>query len=192
VPDKINIAIVITLEGEALADTFELLDYLSDKHKISFIKESQHLPHITLCMGVIPRVMINDIKNELAKCCQEYKTFTIQTNGLGIFLKEDINIHIRWSRLQKLYELKKLIEIRFIKHWSANNNFNNKDSWLAKTSIAYKDVSYRTLNRLDFNTIKMKNVDMKVKEISIIKFEIGKKEVELAKFTLNEEKLNHA
>jgi len=191
VSNKINIAIVITLVDDVLESTFNLLEYFDTKHQIRFIKESQFLPHITLCTREIEQNSLDSIHGTITKLCKEYKTFKIQTNGLGIFLQDQINIHIRWQASKELCCFKDSLESKLDEPWFKSNDFNEKNSWLAKTSIAYKDVSYTEFSKIDFDTIKIKNVDMQVKEISIIKFEIGKKETELANFSLNEEKTNN-
>jgi|FLOH01.1.fsa_nt_gi 2'-5' RNA ligase len=183
---EVNIAVAIALVDEALTQSVELMNRLQDEHGIGFIGNSQQAAHITLCVGVISEDKLSLLFESLEDVLKD-ETFVISTNGLGLFLQEKPNLHIRWRHNDKLYELKHLIKERLKGVWQEDTFYNDDNNWLAKSSLAYEDFSYSHLSRMNFDKIKIKNVDMQVREISIIQFENGQQEQELYRLALEKE-----
>ena len=183
---EVNIAVAIALVDEALKQSKELMNYLEEKYKIGFVKNSQHSPHITLCIGVISEDKLTLLFESLKDVLKD-EMFVISTNGLGIFLGEKPNLHIRWRQNDKLHKLKHLIQERLKDVWQEDTFYNDTNNYLAKSSLAYDDFSYTHLSSMNFDKIKIKNVDMQVREISIIQFENGQQERELYRLIIKKE-----
>lgn len=172
---KINIAICINLVDNLKLDVKKTQNYL-EKKSINFQKKNQSNSHITLCIGQVNKKDLNLIIVRLREVLATFNLFKIKTNGLGLFLKDNINLHIRWNKNKNLIKLKNSIEKKLKSIWKENLKYNNRYVWIPKTSLAYKDLNYLSLNQIDFSLIDFNKKEMYVKEVSIIEFNLNKKE----------------
>ena len=182
--NKCNIAVVVKLRDDVLDEYKIIIDDLDENYNIKFIKNSQDIPHITLCIGKIDYSDLGSIIDNLDKILSNFKTFTITTNGLGLFLSEQDNLFIRWKKNKCLMSLKESLEINLKTLWIEDLEYNTTSHWIAKTSLAYEDMSTLNLGYINRCKYKFLKENMLVKEISIVKFEVNKKEEELMNFVL--------
>ena len=141
---------------------------------------------MALSSGSINECDINLVSNKIQDITETTNFFKIKTNGLGVFLSENINIYLRWGNNIEMMTFKKKIENLLKQIWVQNLNHNDTYTWLPKTSLAFKDIKYSDLSSIDFGNLKIKDKTMDVKSLSLIKFEEGKKEQEIMKFFLKE------
>ena len=97
--------------------------------------------------------IINDLdyfQSSLTTALKNIPAFTIIGRGLGIFVAETPVIHIRWNINEKLLQFKHLVS-NFLDH-SQNerviSNYSIDLNWIPKTTLAYKDTSYKDLSKI--------------------------------------------
>jgi 2'-5' RNA ligase len=173
--EEVSIAICVSLVDNMLLDVEKAMKYLKKKD-MRFLKNRQSTPHITLCTGQINVKDLDLVISKLKKNLSSFNSFKIETNGLGLFIKDNINLHIRWSKSNKMLKLKDYVEKTLNNIWKEDIENNNKFNWVAKTSLAYKDINYTNLSKINFSKIDFRYKKMCVEKISIIKFELNKKE----------------
>jgi 2'-5' RNA ligase len=181
---EINIAIAIDLIDEVLEEYLKTLNLLDSKYNINYIKQSQEKPHITLCVGKINTEVKHHFIKLVEDFCIVHKEFTLETNGCALFLNSELNLFIRWHPSNVLKEFKLNLEEYLKSFWEENIEYNQFSYWIPKTSIAYKDLTYINLNKIDFLNIDFSNKKMMAKNISIIQFEKEKKEIIIKKLNL--------
>ncbi len=166
-----TLAAVIELSGKMKEEAYESLRRLKEVQNISFIYENSPCPHLMLVSG-IPFDDRHLMERALDSICSHQNNFDIIGNGLGIFVREQPVLYIRWSIDQKIINLQKslLTELRL------PTDFN----WIAKTSLAYKDTSYSKLEQsltllmdLEYSST------LVVSSIALYQLEQGKREIKL-------------
>lgn len=179
-----NIAIALILEGELLVEYQKFLNSLNSLG-INFIKQTQCSAHITISIGTIPVQRLSELVNKVEYSCNVTNPFILKSKGLGVFFNKNLNFHIRWVQNLDLLKFKTLIEKTLKSIWKENIEYNCKFNWLPKTSLAYKDIKLSDFQRIDCESFNFENKKMLIKKISIIKFELGKKEKIIKKIILN-------
>lgn len=184
----LNLAIVIDLVDDVLLESTTIIQNLNLKYGIDFIYNSQKMPHIVLSVGQVESSEFEHLVITLESILDKLAVFEIESNGLGLFLSDKINLHIRWHQNQPLLDLKKRIENELKSVWEVDFNYNSEFRWIPKTTLAYNDINYVNLSKINFNELKIHTKFMSVREISIVKFEEHKKEEELRRFTIGKGK----
>ncbi len=138
-----NYAVVIKLTGEILENSLLAWDILNKKFKVRYISSRSPFPHITLSAGQCH--VLENVFKEVKEAAAEYSPFEIHSNGLGVFVKKSPVIYIRWTHSKQLYNLFNFLENSFKKTWEKPEKNFQSEYWLAKTTLAYSDVSYSDL-----------------------------------------------
>ena len=173
---KYNIAIAVNLVDDVLYESNKILEILDKEYGINYIKNHQPILHIALCSGLVDVDNMDFFLEKIKPILGDMSKFTLSLNGMGIFLGDEVNLHIRWLLTKNLVLLKNNIEKSLFSIWEANRKHNNQLYWLPKTSVAYRDLTYQNFNKINFDNIRIDTKCMDVKEISVIKFEENKKE----------------
>lgn len=184
----LNLAIVIDLVDDVLLESTAIIKTLNSKYGIDFIYNTQKTPHIVLSVGQVESSKLEHLVSTLESVLEKLSVFEIETNGLGLFLSEKINLHIRWHQNQVLVDVKKRIENELKSVWEEDFNYNSELRWIPKTTLAYNDINYVNLSTINFNELKIHPKFMSIREISIVKFEEHKAEEELRRITIGKGK----
>lgn len=182
----INVAMAIDLVDDVLIQYTKIINDLENDLNINFIKKSQQKPHCTLCIGEVNIYDLDDFIREVKIFCSNYKVFEIESNGYGIFLNTDLNLFLRWTLSDEFIKFKTELEAHLKLAWKPNIRYNHFSYWIPKTSLAYKDLTYSNLKKVNFEKYSFNNMRMLTKQISIIKFEDGKNEEVINSFNLKE------
>jgi len=152
------------------------MENLKEQYDINFINNNQVQAHLTLCTGKINPEKIPFLETNLKLYLQKTSSFYLSTKGLGLFLSEHVNLHIRWKETNELHALKLGIENSLSKIWIEDEVSNDLHHWLAKTSLAFKDINYLNMGRIRFDKLGFNDTDMLVKELAIVRFNAGEDE----------------
>lgn len=180
-----HIAIAINLSGSVYAECKNILGVLRDDNSIHFIDDSQVTPHITLSIGSVSDSSLGALESRLNTLVKELKHFTIQTNGLGLFLQDKINLYIRWNFSVELQNIKEKIENSLKDIWEENESANSMSTWIPRTSLAYEDIDYKNISEVNYTKIRLEPSMMLVDEIVMIKYARNHPEEELQKFKID-------
>lgn len=178
--DEKLLAIVIELQGDMLYSALAAWSELRVKLCLDFISSVSPAPHITLESNLNnEHKQLSTIVNDIAINVPE---FTIQGNGVGVFIEDTPVIHVRWSMNNDLFLLKKILSKKLQQKGMllpANENAAHYN-WLPKTTLAYKDSSYENLSEIlrIIRAIDFKK-EMNVSELSIYEYSYGYKEKKL-------------
>jgi hypothetical protein len=171
------LAVIIELNSTMKTTALEAWKRLKDKQNISFISDNSPCPHFMLLSGIsFERLsQLRKILNELAS---EHSPCQIKGNGIGVFVRDTPVIHIRWNICSNIISLQQDISCQLCNEADQN--------WVAKSSLAYNDSSYESLNEslgllsdLDFESY------MHVESIAIYQIETDRPEKKLYEFMLN-------
>jgi hypothetical protein len=170
------LAVVIELSGSMKEFAVEAWKRLKNEQNISFISDNSPCPHFMLVSGVTFDELdrLRGILTEVSSITPSCK---IKGNGLGVFVREQPVIHIRWNLSPNIISLQQEIQ----DHLGQNADPN----WVAKSSLAYKDSSYENLklslellSGIDFN------LTMDVNSIAIYQYGEGECEKKLREYAL--------
>ncbi|MBA6302935.1 hypothetical protein [Colwellia sp. MB02u-14] len=171
------LAVIVELNSTMKTNALEAWKRLKDKQSISFISDNSPCPHFMLLSGV-SFDRLSQLRNILNELASEHPRCQIKGNGIGIFVRDTPVIHIRWNICPNITSLQQDILCQLCNEVDQN--------WVAKSSLAYKDSSYESLNvslgllsDLDFESY------MHVESIAIYRIETGRPEKKLYEFMLN-------
>ena len=141
-------AVVVELNGLMSESAKAAWRVLEKSYKIKFISSNSTNPHLTLISGFSGNLesIVSMLKKFISKC----KGFKIRGNGLGVFLTDSPVVFIRWLLTQEFYEFttrlsNTLMDLQQVK---LINGFVPNYNWLAKSTIAYKDVNLSQLSNI--------------------------------------------
>ena len=143
--NKIKLAIVVELSGRMEALSTEVWKELERSLSVNFISSRSPWPHIPLAHGFTANN--NDVKTEFINFFNTVKPFIISGLGVGVFAAETPVVHVRWELSREFIRLKKNID-KMLYHASNKgliSNYNSDINWVAKTTLAYGDTSYKKL-----------------------------------------------
>ena len=170
-----KLAIVIDLNSQMEKAARDAWDLLGKKYSIRYISSRSPSPHIAIDSGFTGKYDL--IKVILKNFVKNMSPFTIQGNGLGIFIARTPVIYVRWNLNKEFMLLKqsmtKTLKSAFDKNIIEGTTKIPEYNWLAKTSLAFNDTSYRILPEIlhDLKPIDFKK-DMMVFGISLYKYSI--------------------
>ena len=182
---KSKLAVVIELDDQMEKAARESWSILKNRFSIDFISSRSPCPHITIESDLTGEIDL--ISNLLANVAKKNNPFSISGNGLGIFILDKPLIYIRWTLNKNFFMFKNLLsETLFaaIIQKNINENFS-RFNWLAKTSLAFNDITYSVLPEI-LNEMKSINFynNMIVKGFSLYKYseENGEEKITSFKF----------
>ena len=135
-------AIALNLKGDSFKKIKKIQNDLKKKLHIKFYSQRSHTPHIRISnsFGVRNKKNFEDLIKELKKMSQ--KKFKLDFRNPAFFLENEIYVVLRWVQNKEIFILKNKIEKmigRKIKNYKKELNF------IAKTTIAFKDVKKSNL-----------------------------------------------
>ena len=140
-------ALVLELSGSMRKEAEVAMKILSDALGIVYLQSRSPCPHISL----VSELTIFDIRQflkDLRFLLIGLEKFILRGNGLGIFVRENPVIHIRWKLNQPLKNLRETI-LSVLHNSKKNGHVSSYDKdldWLPKTTLAFKDTSYKSLS----------------------------------------------
>ena len=128
-------AITLRLKGQYYNKILKSWSILDKKLKINYLSSRSPKPHITVISGYSK----NEI--QIIKKVQrvKIKKFSIKSIGLGLLLKNEPLVYVRWEMNDEIKKLHQKIVKNFNKKLFKQTKFTKDPYWLPKTSIAYKD-----------------------------------------------------
>ena len=166
-----RLAFVIELNGGIESSAREAWRALDNELNIHYIANSTPCPHLTLAAEFTGD--INAIAQMTQGLCQQVTPFTIDSAGLGIFLTQSPVLYIRWTLIEELIQLQKMIstELTLATQSGIVDGYNANLNWIAKSTLAFQDTAYEDLPRIlellrHFNFVQR----MKVTEISLYRY----------------------
>ena len=180
-----NLAIVIELQGEMKDKAMLAWEKLARDFSVDYIPSMSVAPHITICSGFKgDPVLISEILNNLA---MQLRSFSIQGNGLGVFVADTPVVHVRWTLNDEILNFIKTINNTLLEASRSNavKGYNHDKNWVAKTTLAYNDTDYNNLcpvlnmlRTMDFNC------NMIINTFSLYEYSLLEGEKNIAQFEL--------
>ena len=124
---------------ENIKKTWNILD---KNYGINFISTNSRFPHITLISGLCEEKK-EEIINSINSSIVSTKSMKLCSKGLGVFLIETPLVYLRWKNNKKLIELRDILLENLAKNKLVNNDSSSNLDWIAKTTICFKDFSYK-------------------------------------------------
>jgi 2'-5' RNA ligase len=116
---------------------------LSQEFHIKYLSSNSVCSHITISSGFC--IDEEKFKQVVYSCLPQCMPITIQANGLGIFVKEEPVIYIRWLLSRELFGMCRTFQNNLIDVWTKTGESSVEELWLPKTTLALKDTSYEQL-----------------------------------------------
>lgn len=163
------VAITLGLSGKDYKKILQSWNILKNKHNIDFISSRSPKPHITIISGYTKNLSL--LKKKISKFY--FKRFNLRSAGLGVFLMKNPLIYIRWEKNLSLTKLYELADKNFSKKIFKKTKFSGSFYWLPKTTIAYKDLKIKNLDKI-FKSLKniSKPISVKIDKIELMSISI--------------------
>lgn len=177
-------ALVVELQDEALSEIDEAKEILAKKFQIDYIKRSSPCAHITISSGFIV-LQEDEFLKSLNELCKGTEIFSVEGNGLGVFLTSSPVIHMRWKKNEKLIEFRD--KTNKLMRWAEMNGLvaavSDDIDWIPKTTIAYSDTKISNLSEV---LESLSNRDFKnfahLRNFALYRFITGGSETKVATF----------
>ena len=136
----LKMAVVINLTGLIQASAYSAWTMLREQYGVSFISSRSQCPHIAMSAGTVDTS--EALLDRLGTCVQNYRPFTIQGNGLGIYVRESPVIYIRWNMTETFFKFHQKLSEDLSATWLEPSRNTQPYYWEPKTSLAYSDSAY--------------------------------------------------
>jgi len=137
-----KLAIVIELNNDIKTESIKACTEFSNTLGINYIFKRTPNLHIMIesnlsydDIEVISRTMKNISLNTIS--------FSIESNGLGVFIASTPVIYLRWKKNHAIMQIKEKIKEYFSNELP---NYKEDINWVMKSTLAFHDTSYSTLN----------------------------------------------
>jgi 2'-5' RNA ligase len=177
-----HLAVVIPLSGTILAQTLKCWDMLSKKFHIKYLSSNTVCPHITITSGDC--IDEEKFKYVVHSCLPQCVPITIRANGLGIFVKEEPVIFIRWLLSRELFGMCRIFQRNLMDVWTQTSESSVEELWLPKSTLALKDTSYEQLP-LVLKELKLYNFEQSMSVDKLTLLEIENKEIVVEEISIN-------
>lgn len=175
-----NYSISINLNGQALENVQYCQNILKDKFSITYMSEKSVQPHINIISGESNK--INSIINIL-KGFNPPPDRSTNIIGLGILLTPAPLLYLRFTNTVFLQQLRKYIYKNTSTMWSKLDETTDKNFWIPKSTIAFRDFSVQQISGVidSLDSIKFQCL-MSMEELCIM--ECLDQEIEIERFKI--------
>jgi len=177
-----HLAVVIPLSGDILTQTLKCWDMLSQKFHIEHLSSNSVCPHITISSGDC--VDKEKFKHAVYSCLPQCVPINMRTNGLGVFVKKEPVIYIRWFLSRELFDMCKVLKKSLRDVWVKTSESSLDELWLPKSTLALKDTSYDQLS-LVLNELNLYNFEQSMAVDKLTLLEIENKEIVIEEISIN-------
>jgi|TARA_B100000315_G_scaffold236142_1_gene251658 2'-5' RNA ligase len=143
-----RLAVVIELQGQLERSAREVWKKLAEEISVKYVSSSSPAPHIALEYGF--KAQYDRLVKLLDNISTQFSVFSINGMGLGVYVYDAPNVHIRWRMNNNLLNLKNTLrtELSRANEQGVIAEYEEDESWQAKTTLAQKDTSCDNLSQI--------------------------------------------